>query len=76
MTPTEMNMSLDELGGRLLSNQGPPTRTDAKRLVDALRQIRAEHSKLQSQVDHMKMHLDRNSTCKICEDSIRELTRG
>jgi len=47
LTPIELNDTLDELGGRLLANQGPPTQQDAKRLVDALRQLRREHAALE-----------------------------
>jgi len=46
LTQTELNEALDELGGRLLADQGPLTRQDAKRLVDALRQLRAQYKDL------------------------------
>ena len=58
MTSIEVNMALDELGGRLPSNQGPPTRADAVRLVNALRHMRAENEQLQVEVDRLRKRMD------------------
>ena len=58
-TRTELNEALDELGGRLLANQGPPTREAARRLVLALRQLREAHRAAEERVGLQNAEISR-----------------